>query len=551
MTSFYSELPIETDPEVLEQDANDYLITNIPDWTPYEGNLEVWMIKALARMTAETRDVAADVPLAIFRYFGKSLIGLPSIEASKATVASTWTVQDNAGYTIRAGTIAGIPRTGDELIAFEVVSDVIIPPGSTVTAAGAILLQAVDAGAAGSNLSGIPQLIDAIAWVTSIAMVGTTTGGVDAETDEAYISRLVSELQLLTPRPILARDFAVMARRIAGVARAVGLDGYDPEHNLLTLNQASVETDTAGLEVHTNATISRDGTLGADGNASLKQTAVAAGTSGARTASGANGIPVTANDEYTAVASFRPSVANRLCQVGIFWFDAANSIVTAPLSAAILQTAGVWSTMSFTARAPAAAVRAAVMMIYSSVAISEANNSDKHILRRGSSVVWKAGGSPMNNNERYVTVAAIDGNGNPVSSDAKAQIDTLLQEEREWNFVVHVIDPTYTTIDVTFTVRALAGYTIADVDTRAEQAVKDYLNPKNWGVVDSADSWSNTPVVRYLEMAEVLNRVAGVYYVENLTMRTGINAFASADVPLAGAIPMPQAGVVIGTVNAP
>jgi len=392
-------------------------------------------------------------------------------------------------------------------------------------------------------------MIDSLSWVASIALVGITVGGIDGEEDDVYLNRLKAELQLLTPRPILARDFAVMARRVAGVSRAVALDNYDPDHNLLTINQASVETDTAGLEVHTNATISRDGTLGEDGNASLKQTAVVAGTSGARTAGGVNGIPVTANDEYTAVSSFRPSVANRPCQVGIVWYDAANGLITAPLSAAISQTIGVWSTISFTARAPANAVRAAVVMVFSGVAAAEANNTDKHILRRGTSAVWKAGGSPMNGNERTVTVVPVGSEGQAVSSATRAEIAALLQAEREWNFIVQVIDPTYTTVDVNFTVRAFPGIVAADLDTLAETAVSDYLSASTWGTDVQGTGWLNTPIVRYLKVAEAINNVDGVNYIESLTMRVGLSAFASADVPLAGAVSLPVAGAITGTVN--
>jgi hypothetical protein len=44
--------PVETDPDVLQQEAFDYLTSRWPDWVPAESNLEAWMVAACARMVA-------------------------------------------------------------------------------------------------------------------------------------------------------------------------------------------------------------------------------------------------------------------------------------------------------------------------------------------------------------------------------------------------------------------------------------------------------------------------------------------------------------------
>ena len=62
----YLDLPIDTDPTTLTADALDFLMASIPGWVPQEGHLEVWLIEVLARMEAETRDVASRVPVSIF-----------------------------------------------------------------------------------------------------------------------------------------------------------------------------------------------------------------------------------------------------------------------------------------------------------------------------------------------------------------------------------------------------------------------------------------------------------------------------------------------------
>lgn len=231
MTEFIT-VPIETDPDELSQIAFDYIETNFPGWQPNPGNLDTIFIEAVARIIAEGRDVASDVPLAIFRYYGASIAGIPPVDAAPATVTSTWTVIDTAGYTIPEGTLVGIPATGDELIPFAVQSDVIIGPSFSSTGVGeVVLVQVLDIDQGGSEANGLsstPELIDILAFVSTITLVGSTSGGLDAESDTDYLNRLASELQLLTPRPILPRDFEVLAREVDGVGRALAIDGYNP-----------------------------------------------------------------------------------------------------------------------------------------------------------------------------------------------------------------------------------------------------------------------------------------------------------------------------------
>src|SRR5690606_38714353 len=63
----------------------------------------------------------------------------------------------------------------------------------------------------------------------AITLTGPTSGGVDAEDEDAYIERLVEEMQIKTRSAVIPRDYAIIARRIPGVARATVLDNYDAE----------------------------------------------------------------------------------------------------------------------------------------------------------------------------------------------------------------------------------------------------------------------------------------------------------------------------------
>lgn len=395
--SGYVNVPIEVDPDAIAQVVFDYLETSLPGYTPSPGNLDVILTEAFAAIAAENREVASDVPRSILRYVGANLHGiLPTAEAP-ATATATFTVRDTAGYTIPAGTAVTIAATGDRDYVFLVDGDVAIAPGASATGAGEVVLIAETAGSEPNGAPGPVELVDALDYVASIALVSGPSGGVDAEPDEDYLARLVGELRLLAPRPILADDFAVLAHRVPGVERAVALDGYDP-------------------------------------------------------------------------------------------------------------------------------------------------------------------GTGTSNNERTVTVAVTDAAGDPLAAPVRAEVDALLQAEREVNFVVNVIDPTYTTLDVTFTVRALPFYDAAEVEASAESAVADYLSPATWGTptergalgdtVTAGLTWRNAPVVRYLELAEAINGAAGVDYIEALTFGLAGGALGTADVTMTGPAPLPRAGTITGTANA-
>jgi Baseplate J-like protein len=557
MSEQYIEIPIETDPELLAQESFDALGAAIPGWVPNDANLETLLIEALSRMTSEARDVASAVPTDIFRYYGE-LVGIVPQEATFATALSTWTMISSAGYTIPAGTQVGIVLTGDVIVPFEVTDDIVIPPGFTQNTS--VNIRAVEAGSDASGITGAVTLLDTLDFVQTITLNAPTADGIDAEEDDAYLNRLRLQLSLMTPRPILARDFAILAQNIEGIDRAVAIDGYDPDHNLLSANQSSLETATTGWEVDANATITRDTTQASDGIASLRVASVAAGNASARTLSGTSGEPVTSGQQYTAVTYARPT-AVRTIRIIINWYTAAGAANGSNQADFTSQAANVWSTtpLSVTAVAPAnSAFAAVVVMTLATAAANEFTYFDRIAFRKGPSTVWKIGDSPEFGVERYITVVGVDENGLALTTAKKNELDAYLESLREVNFVVNVIDPVYTTVDVTFAAVAQEGWTPSDVETRAEQAVTDYLSPKNWGLpediggdVPVPPEWVNTTTVRYLELASVINGVGGLDYITSLTLRKGTEAFAAADVVLAGVVPLPQPGTITGTVSAP
>lgn len=379
----FIDVEIETNPDELVAEALQYLTDNIPGYVAAPANLETWIIEAVARIASEIRDILGQVPKSIFRQYGADVIGIEPIDAAAASATGVLTMVNTNGYTVDEGTVFTMRGADGQPVAFVTIEEYVIPNGNdTVPVSIVAVLPGED-----GNLLDDPVLADTNPYIDSLVLDAPTSGGVDAEDDDTYLDRLSAELRLLSPRPILARDFAVLARRIAGVSRATAIDGYEPS-------------------------------------------------------------------------------------------------------------------------------------------------------------------GPSYGNDRTVSVAAIDEDGQPVSGAIKTAIDDLLQSLREVNFLVYVIDPEYTDISVDFDAVAYGGWDIADVEARAIEAVTDYLSPANWGLGEAGSGetreWINSDTVRYLEVAEAIQRVDGLDYITALTVNAG-----TADVTLSGAASLPQPDVITGDVVAP
>lgn len=234
----YITLPVTVDPNQLLANALDAIAAQFPGWVPREGHLEVAILEQVAQMCSETAAVAAQVPVAIFAYFG-SLVGITPLTGVQATAPVTFTMVDTRGYTIPAGTVVAYNQTGSAQILFTVQADINVTAGNA-TGTGTVICETVGTFANGLAAASL-QMVTTMASVSSVATTATTSGGVDAETTTAYINRLSNELQLLAPRPILPTDFAALAVNVSGVYRALAIDQLIP-----------ARTDSTGVTV-TNA----------------------------------------------------------------------------------------------------------------------------------------------------------------------------------------------------------------------------------------------------------------------------------------------------------
>lgn len=230
----YVKFPIESNPIALRQQAYNYIKSRSPTWVEFDGNLDTWLIQVIASQASDLRVLASDVPDAIFRYFGDTVLGIPPNSAAQALADSTWTAIDEKGYLIEAGTLVGIDDAGGTQRGFRVLNDVSILPGLDTTSVGEVKLIATEAGTASTNIGGAgveAELIDPLDFVESVTLAGLTAGGVDPETIDEYTNRLTEFMRSLSTRPILADDYGRLAKNQPGVFRAIALDGYDPSND--------------------------------------------------------------------------------------------------------------------------------------------------------------------------------------------------------------------------------------------------------------------------------------------------------------------------------
>ena len=221
----YLDLPITTDTASLADEAYAFLEDAIPGWEAAPGNLDALIIEACARIATESRFVAAQVPVAIFRYLGQNIAGLEVQGAAAASGVTTWTAVDTAGHVIPEGTEIAVMAAG-EWLGFATTADAEITAGNTQAAGVAV--QATAAGSRYNGISGAAELASAIVGIAGVELTAPTAGGTDPETDADYLAALVALFRLNAPRPILAADFAALAVRVAGAERAAALDDTDP-----------------------------------------------------------------------------------------------------------------------------------------------------------------------------------------------------------------------------------------------------------------------------------------------------------------------------------
>jgi uncharacterized phage protein gp47/JayE len=126
-----------------------------------------------------------------------------------------------------------------------------------------------------------------------------------------------------------------------------------------------------------------------------------------------------------------------------------------------------------------------------------------------------------------VAIAGLDGE----ALDAPTMLDTRndLAAQALASLSVHVIAPTYTPVDIAVTVKAVPGWSDADVQASVEAALTAWINPLTWAWDDSATQF------------EIVAVVAAAPGVREVTA-------APATIDLLGVAPLPTLGTIDVTV---
>jgi hypothetical protein len=481
--------PLDTDPEDIYQDAKDYIQNFYPNWEPSDAQLDALILRFVALKMAIIADMASRVQRTIFRYFGSTVIGLQPLAGVNATISIQFTAIDATGYTLPSGTTVGLTDDNGDLHLFETQSDLIIVAGQTT---GTTTAEAVEEGTAANSLGGIVQLVEQIDWLSTATAVSPSAGGADDESDEDYLNRLTTYLSLMAPRPLLGQDAALLARNIAGVYRAAAIDNFLPG----TSEQQTISHNYTG---GTGGTITFSGqtTAGLVWNATATQIQTAL--------EALNNIEV---GDVTVTGGPWPAAVTITFKGRYEYTNVAQ--VTAAAGA---WTGGTTITINTTVGGVAANFAA----------------------------------------ENAIALAAVDVDGNAIGTTLKSTVDAYLQSLRQQNFVINVLDPAYTTIDVTFVAIKKSSAQASDVESRAEAAVTDYLASKNWGVPGwptDQQGWERNVTVRQQELYTILNNIDGLDYVTTLTFSNGAGAAQDGtDKTLLGTFPLTRPGTINGTVT--
>lgn len=125
----------------------------------------------------------------------------------------------------------------------------------------------------------------------------------------------------------------------------------------------------------------------------------------------------------------------------------------------------------------------------------------------------------------HVTVVTMDAQGQPLLGSQITALANSIRERALSSLAIHVISPTYTTVDLAVTVRVRTGYDADVVGARVTDALEAWLSPLTW-------DWSDT-ITAYM-LVGLLSSVVGV--AEVVSVPDAIPLATPAPVPLAGAI---------------
>jgi hypothetical protein len=233
--------------------------------------------------------------------------------------------------------------------------------------------------AAGTNLFDTAALLG----------IGAHDGG-----GSAFVGKIhYAEVRNGIDGPVVARfDPSAVAKTGTRLPTTLTQPGGSP--NLITPNQASIETDASGWITGSGApVIARSTAQFLDGVASLSIVATAVGPAAMSAyLQPLTTVPVIPGKSYTAKISFRTALTARSCSARILWMNAASGFVSASVGTSVGDTSSGWTEGIVTGVAPATAAYGRIEAYIDAVVATEEHFIDRISLVE-TPVVWTAAGS--------------------------------------------------------------------------------------------------------------------------------------------------------------
>lgn len=158
-------------------------------------------------------------------------------------------------------------------------------------------------------------------------------------------------------------------------------------------------------------------------------------------------------------------------------------------------------------------------------------------------------------NERTVTVIPALADGTATNADTKTALQAWLAGFREINFVVDVIDATYTTVYVTVSCHLYPGFDATATAAAIQSAITTFLSPQTFGqaAFGNQATWFSGCTIFYSALMSVIQNAGqgAVQYVADGTLKLGTAASptGTVDLVLPGPVGLPESSSSTVTVT--
>lgn len=460
--SEYIDLTVnDLQPDQIYSLAREYALIALPEFNPRTGTVEDALLQSMAYVSGIITGAVNRLPNSLIEGMLR-LMGFYRRESTFASGHVIFTALDDDGLTIPAGTQLGYNETTeDEIIfhLFETTESATIDAGSTQSAS--IQIVATEAG----EKPVIPDgesliIITPIVRLLEAEFDGTLTQGTTTETDSSFFNRATTYLSSLS------RSLAT-ADQISDYILTTYLDTYRVATYDLT-RLIKLEADSLGKVPSTSTVRAIFANTGTGYN-------YATYTSNGRVI---DVLPTASLPDMSATSVVRVTNTG-IPDYELVWGLTNNPGTSGSVTAEYTYT-GTASTVLTTANGNSPLVE-----ILDTVSLA-------------SSDVPGA-----------VTIFLSDSTGASLTAEQKGVIADDIRERCIAGLEVYVTDAILANINVSITVAVLDGYSSLDVRTRVDDYLTTYLSPTTYPFMT---------LVRKNELIASVSQIAGVKYVDSLTM---------------------------------